>query len=398
VTTSKTLKKFLSVYKGFETAQKQAAPLTATDRILRETGVDRFVTTAGAFLLNRFPLNGVQDKVGNALVRFVLMTRALLDEAEVSELISQEASTGVAVRSYFMERVEHYRSQTLTSGTPMMYALRDVERHKGTDLMRERWERAAESSRNAVRLGALTGVLELVNCINLLSKADKQARDYGSLVASGAALVSVYSSMAEKVSKEFFGDASRSMSRMKVIGGWLGGFGTYIGVFYDAGDIFSSLEKKENSLAFLYLTKSFAGTLVGGAQFLTALAYSSPVIEKAIGRRGVVMWLDSLKAGLQAAAAKQGEAMLAKASMKRVGTWLLRLGGWEVTVALLAIDVLIYMIQPDALEKWCESNRFGKVDGGLWLGFGATSPHYKTVKEQEDAFHQAIGEVTDRPA
>ncbi|AOS27891.1 hypothetical protein ATY48_13650 [Xanthomonas oryzae pv. oryzae] len=90
--------------------------------------------------------------------------------------------------------------------------------------------------------------------------------------------------------------------------------------------------------------------------------------------------------------------MLAKASMKRVGTWLLRLGGWEVTVALLAIDVLIYMIQPDALEKWCESNRFGKVDGGLWLGFGATSPHYKTVKEQEDAFHQAIGEVTDRPA
>ncbi|RBD09298.1 hypothetical protein BRM23_15810, partial [Xanthomonas oryzae pv. oryzae] len=244
----------------------------------------------------------------------------------------------------------------------------------------------------------LTGVLELVNFINLLSKSDKQARDYGSLVASGAALVSVYSSMAEKVSKEFFGDASRSMSRMKAIGGWLGGFGTYIGVFYDAGDIFSSLEKKENSLAFLYLTKSFAGTLVGGAQFLTALAYSSPVIEKAIGRRGVVMWLYSLKAGLQAAAAKQGEAMLAKASMKRVGTWLLRLGGWEVTVALLAIDVLIYMIQPDALEKWCESNRFGKVDGGLWLGFGATSPHYKTVKEQEDAFHQAIGEVTDRPA
>ncbi|UZK19170.1 hypothetical protein DXO233_13915 [Xanthomonas oryzae pv. oryzae] len=398
VTTSKTLKKFLSVYKGFETAQKQAAPLTATDRILRESGVDRFVTTAGAFLLNRFPLNGVQDKVGNALVRFVLMTRALLDEAEVSKLISQEASTGVAVRSYFMERVEHYRSQTLTSGTPMMYALRDVERHKGTDLMRERWEQASQSSRNAVRLASLTGVLELVNCINLLSKSDKQARDYGSLVASGVSLVSVYTSMAEKVSKEFFGDASRSMSRMKAIGGWLGGFGTYVGVFYDAGDIFSSLEKKENSLAFLYLTKSFAGTLVGGAQFLTALAYSSPVIEKAIGRRGVVMWLDSLKAGLQAAAAKQGEAMLAKASMKRVGTWLLRLGGWEVTVALLAIDVLIYMIQPDALEKWCESNRFGKVDGGLWLGFGATSPHYKTVKEQEDAFHQAIGEVTDRPA
>ncbi|AOS14445.1 T6SS effector BTH_I2691 family protein [Xanthomonas oryzae] len=398
VTTSKTLKKFLSVYKGFEAAQKQAAPLTATDRILRETGVDRFVTTAGAFLLNRFPLNGVQDKVGNALVRFVLMTRALLDEAEVSELISQEASTGVAVRSYFMERVEHYRSQTLTSGTPMLYALRDVERHKGTDLMRERWEQASQSSRNAVRLASLTGVLELVNFINLLSKSDKQARDYGSLVASGAALVSVYSSMAEKVSKEFFGDASRSMSRMKAIGGWLGGFGTYIGAYYDFGDAVTYWKKEDYQAAVLYGMKTTAGVAVGGAQFLTALVYSAPIIEKALGRRGIVIWLDALKAGLQAATAKEGEDLLAKASMKRLGMAILRVGGWEVTVALIAIDILIYAIKPDALEKWCESNQFGKVEKGKLFGIGASAPRYKTLKEQDEMFQKAIGEVTVRPA
>ncbi|MGS0603708.1 T6SS effector BTH_I2691 family protein [Xanthomonas oryzae pv. oryzicola] len=397
VTTSKTLKKFLSVYKGFETAQKQAAPLTATDRILRESGVDRFVTTAGAFLLNRFPLNGVQDKVGNALVRFVLMTRALLDEAEVSELISQEASTGVAVRSYFMERVEHYRSQTLTNGTPMLYALRDVERHKGTDLMRERWEQASQSSRNAVRLASLTGVLELVNFINLMSKSDKQARDYGSLVASGAALVSVYSSMAEKVSKEFFGDASRSMSRMKAIGGWLGGFGTYVGVYYDFGDATKNLNEDNYGSFAILLFKGSAGVAVGSTQFLTALAYSSPILEKAIGRRGVVIWLDSLKAGIQAAAAKEAEHVLAKESMKRIGVWMLRLGGWEITVALLAIDILIYTIEPDALEKWCESNRFGKISAGSWLGFGASSLQYKTLKEQEGAFQASIKQVTVRP-
>ncbi|AUI89428.1 hypothetical protein BVV10_02890 [Xanthomonas oryzae pv. oryzae] len=397
VTTSKTLKKFLSVYKGFEAAQKQAAPLTATDRVLRESGVDRFVTTAGAFLLNRFPLNGVQDKVGNALVRFVLMTRALLDEAEVSELISQEASTGVAVRTYFMERVEHYRSQTLTNGTPMLYALRDVERHKGTDLMRERWARAAESSRNAVRLGALTGVLELVNFINLLSKADKQARDYGSLVASGASLVSVCTSMAEKVGKEFFGEASRSVAKMKAIGGWLGGFGTYVGVYYDAGDIKSSFAKEDYFLMAIFILKTGASGLVGAAQFLTALAYSAPAMEKAIGRKGIVIWLDGLKAGLQAAAVKEGGQVLAKVSMKTMGAWILRLGGWEVTVALLAIDVLIFTIEPDALEKWCESNRFGKINEGGWFGFGASDPHFKKLKEQDEAFKKAVGEVIVRP-
>ncbi|WP_308669889.1 hypothetical protein [Xanthomonas bromi] len=133
-------------------------------------------------------------------------------------------------------------------------------------------------------------------------------------------------------------------------------------------------------------------------QFLTALAYSAPALEKAIGRRGVVIWLDSLKAGIQAAAAKEGEHVLAKASMRKIGVWMLRLGGWEVTIALLSIDVLIYVVEPDALEKWCESNSFGKTSEGGWLGIGASDPHYKKLKEQEDAFQKAIGQVTVRPA
>ncbi|WP_279573869.1 hypothetical protein [Xanthomonas oryzae] len=107
--------------------------------------------------------------------------------------------------------------------------------------------------------------------------------------------------------------------------------------------------------------------------------------------------LDSLKAGLQAAAAKEGEEVLAKATMKRIGIGVLRLGGWQVTVALVVMDVLIYALEPDALEKWCESNWFGKVSEGWILGFGASRPHYKNLKEQDEAFKKAIGEVTARP-
>ncbi|PPV02584.1 hypothetical protein XbrCFBP1976_21740, partial [Xanthomonas bromi] len=184
----------------------------------------------------------------------------------------------------------------------------------------------------------------------------------------------------------------------KAIGGWLGGFGTYVGVYYDAGDVVRFTSRENYGLALLSLTKSGAGFAIGSVQFLTALAYSSPVLEKALGRRGIVIWLDSLKAGLQAAAAKEAEHFLAKASMKKIGVWMLRLGGWEVTIALLSIDVLIYVVEPDALEKWCESNSFGKISEGGWLGFGASDPHYKKLKEQEDAFQKAISQVTAHPA
>ncbi|PPV02699.1 hypothetical protein XbrCFBP1976_21730, partial [Xanthomonas bromi] len=183
----------------------------------------------------------------------------------------------------------------------------------------------------------------------------------------------------------------------KAIGGWLGGFGTYVGVYYDAGDVVRFTSDKSYGMLIISTIKMVVGGVVGGAQFLTALAYSAPALEKAIGRRGVVIWLDSLKAGLQAAAVKEGENALAKASMKRIGVGILRLGGWQVTVALVALDVLVYAVEPDALEKWCESNRFGKINEGWILGFGASGPHYKNLKEQGDAFQNAIGEVTARP-
>ena len=78
------LKTFISNYRKLEAAQKEAAPSTASARILRDSGVDRFVTIAGAFLLDRFPMKGIQDTAGNAMVRFVLLTRALMEILRLS--------------------------------------------------------------------------------------------------------------------------------------------------------------------------------------------------------------------------------------------------------------------------------------------------------------------------
>ncbi len=388
------LKKFYKAYKGFEALQTKVSPLTANDRMLRETGVDRFVVSAGAFMLNHFPLSGIQEKAGNSIVKFVFMTRALMDSTEATDLIHKEASTASDVRAYFIDRIRHHRGQRLTEGSPLMYALRDVERHQGTELMRRRWQSASESNRNAVRLSSLTGILELLNFVNLLLKADKQARDYGSLVASGAALVSVYASVSEKVGSEFYGSTSRSMGRMKAIGGWAGGFATTVSVYYEMGIFFASAKNNNMSMMVLSGLKVVVGAMVAASQFLTALIFSAPIIEKATGKRGLILWLDSAKAGLQAAAAKEGAEVLAKASMKRMGIWILRLGGWEVTVVLVALDVVIYLVDSDALEKWCQSNVFGRVYKGAWLGFGATSPHYEGLSEQNERFMDAIADVS----
>ncbi|WP_198912794.1 hypothetical protein [Xanthomonas oryzae] len=50
--------------------------------------------------------------------------------------------------------------------------------------------------------------------------------------------------------------------------------------------------------------------------------------------------------------------------MKRLGMAILRVGGWEVTVALIAIDILIYAIKPDALEKWWAASTLDRNTNG----------------------------------
>ncbi len=388
------LKSFLTLYRKLEVAQKEAAPSTASARILRDSGVDRFVTTAGAYLLNRFPMKGIQDTVGNAMVRVVLLTRALMERDEAISLVAEELSSGQQGKRYFLERIQFYRKKG--SALPMQFALRDLELHHGALAMRKRWQAAAESSRNVVGLNSLTGVLEMVNFIHLATKVDKDTRDYATLLASGMSLLAVYTSVHETVAKEFFGEGSVSAIRMKAAGSVLAGAGSFIGFYYSYTDANEARKQKNLDLAVLLGIKAFVTSVTGGAQFLTALAYSSPVIERRLGRNSLTLGLRGMKAGLEAAAATEGGTVVASQAMKRLGVWILRLGGWQVALALLVIEVLIWVISPNDLEKWCMNNAFG-TNAGHGKGertFGGKP--YSAPREQKQAFDKAIGSVTLR--
>ncbi|HGM6732668.1 TPA: T6SS effector BTH_I2691 family protein [Stenotrophomonas maltophilia] len=387
------LKSYLALYRKLEAAQKEAAPPTASARILRDSGVDRFVTTAGAYLLNRFPMKGIQDTAGNAMVRFVLLTRALMERDEAISLVAEELSSGQHGKRYFLERIQFYR--TKDSALPMQFALRDLELHHGALAMRKRWQAAAESSRNVVRLSSLTGVLEMVNFIHLATKVDKQTRDYATLLASGMSLVAVYTSVHETVAKEFFGAVSASAIRMKVAGSVMAGAGSFIGAYYSVLEAEKASEFGMRAPIALVI-KGGAMAATASAQFLTALAYSSPVIERVVGRNSLTIGLRGLRAGIEVAAGGEGGHIVSSQAMKRIGTWILRLSGWEVALGLLLVEVLIWAVSANDLEKWCMTNVFGKRIGDRSRGRRSPDDVYATAQEQQLAFDRAIGSVSIR--
>lgn len=388
------LKSFLAHYRKLEAAQKEAVPSTASARILRDSGVDRFVTTAGAYLLNRFPMKGIQDTAGNAMVRVVLLTRALMERDEAISLVAEELSSGQQGKRYFLERIQFYRAKG--SALPMQFALRDLELHHGAQAMRKRWQAAAKSSRNVVRLNSLTGVLEMVNFIHLATKVDKGTRDYATLLASGMSLVAVYTGVHEAVAKEFFGAGSASAIRMKVAGSVMAGAGSFIGAYYSFADAKTELERKSYAAYVLLNIRGATAVAIGASQFLTALAYSAPVIERSTGRNSLSLGLRGLRAGLEAAAAVDGAEVVASQAMKRIGLWMLRLGGWQVGLAVLATEVLIWALSPNDLEKWCMSSAFGKRSAGMEPKGLSGGKHYATAQDQQVAFDKAIGSVSVR--
>ncbi|ALA83896.1 hypothetical protein VN11_18475 [Stenotrophomonas maltophilia] len=106
------------------------------------------------------------------------------------------------------------------------------------------------------------------------------------------------------------------------------------------------------------------------------------------------MGLRGLRAGIEAAAAREGELVLSSQAMKRLGGWILRLGGWEITLALLLIEATVWVISPNDLEKWCESNVFGRAASKAPPS--ASDNLQEAVLKQNDAFDKAIGKVTTR--
>lgn len=108
------------------------------------------------------------------------------------------------------------------------------------------------------------------------------------------------------------------------------------------------------------------------------------------GRRALTLGLRGLHAGLEAAAGREGGHIVASQAMKRVGVWILRLSGREVALTLLAIEVLIWAISPNELEKWCASNAFEKR---AEKNVGSS---YATAREQQLAFEKALGAVSVR--
>ena len=146
--------------------------------------------------------------------------------------------------------------------------------------------------------------------------------------------------------------------------------GTIIGAVLDLFDSKKEYSKSDRQVfGLLYRIKAACGITSAAATLLTTFTYAAPLLK----RRGQVA------AGQ--AATKLGTAAT-NIVMRRV--LFMSIGGW-VTAATFTVQLLIIVLDEDALQKWCARSAFG-------IDF--EKDPYGNGAKQVEAFHSALSEVS----
>lgn len=393
--TSEKLKKFAEFYTKMDEMSKQAKQLNAIDQAMHDKGVDKVVVSVGHLVFQRFPykgadLVGLGNGVSEAIIKSVFMLRVGIKSEEVKDLVLQQAKVEPQLRSKFLGEYQAQRRMGRSSPEAFRMATSAVAKTEGSNVLANRWSKL--KVRESVGLVGVIGLIEVIGLIKLINKSDKEGRDWAEL---GGACFSVAGAAAEVALKPLETlKFEQGAKNVKILGGYCGAIAGGIGMVFDLMDARGKWKNGEQLVGLLYVGKGILGFGATVAFGLTALSSSAPFFERiasnVTGRKIRIVVLDRVGQGIVDAAARKaaiaaGQEAAAVAAERAgamvVGRVLLFMASWEIQVAVIAIQVVIWALSNDDLQNAMLDSVFGM------------ERKYKVVadlKRQDEAFDKAL--------
>lgn len=375
----KGLKTFADVYKraqGIFNANQRAmseagsSAFGARIKPVNMRGIDRIVIAAGDSVFKQFRIDKLADYASEKIIQHIFSVRALVDPKDSLNLVKVQAANEQLSREQTLRRLRAAHA-FLAADTP---AIRSAQ----TDALRAGWAsfRSSGSAASAIkdaRLALVVALIEGVNFAKLIAdcNAKGDARSRWSLLASGMSITSALFDISATVVRNLPGmsDAAWGYQKLKLLGGLLSGAASFIGGVLD---FFSAKEKRSDGylpLAVLYGMKSFLLSSSGSLVLTITFTYSAPLIARITGSAAAGTVVRNV--GARAAAV---------IGLRIFG---MALGGW-ITVGTFGIQVIIWCVTPNALEKWVDHSAFGNKRNNN----GA-----RTAEEQQKKLEEALVEM-----
>ncbi len=239
----------------------------------------------------------------------------------------------------------------------------------------------------AVRIGVIVGLYEafqLYNKAQAMPDGNKQKAEFvAAAMATTAVALDLMHTGAEWTSKTY--GAATATGRiaanwgggLKLYGGFLGAIGGAIGGVLDLQNAEDQQGKNRPVLMFAYLVRTAVSFSVTALTLGVAISGSGPYLRMLMTRTSnkVLMSALSLLESLATRLAAKRVLMLMRVSLARLAWVALAVGG------------VIWLLQPKAIESWCEKSAFRRVKKGKG---------YKDLTEElvalESAFNEMVGE------
>jgi hypothetical protein len=376
---TKSLKALADTYKkviSFQNANSSALSANGSKafgvslRPVNMRGIDKLVSTVGDRLFKAFSVPGLADYASEKIIQHVFSLRAFVSAKDSSELIEAQAKNEGLVRSQQLQRLRSART-FLAADTPAIRTAQSEALSKAWEKFKVSDSKAAGAMKDA-RLALLVMLIEGVNFNKLIADCSMKndAKSWWSLAASGVTITSNLFDIASVPAKSLFGAESWSYQRVKLAGGLLGSSASMIGAVLDVRDAFKFSGKGNTFVFVAYFAKGVLGFSSAGLTAATTFTYAAPLIGRLTGNPalGTVVRL----AGSRAAAL-----IGCRILFMSVGAWL--------TVSSFGIQIFLWIILDDALEKWCSLCVFGIKR--------TSKDAYRTPPKQTEALEKSLHEI-----
>lgn len=356
----------------FNTNQKAKNDLTTGIRALENTrGLDKIFSSVGTRFLK--PFTWAVDTVNEATLQTLLAVRSGVEPKAALALVETQIKYQTIEREDFIRRLrnnEHYLPEVAKARQAELAA-----RWKGlrADVEIPDAKRGTFNAVRDARLALIVGLFEVFNIYKASQKLGKDPKDVklqaqllAAQLAASAAAVDVLSTFVKGLHE--LKDVAVSYQMLKLAGGGLSVYASWLGAAKDWDSYNEAKANADYRMAILYGERVAFQIVSLSLTTLTTLSYCSPLIQ-AFGKQFAKRTIGTFAIG----AAEELVALRAA----------LFLASIEVSIFVLAVSVVIWSFDDDALEKWCDRSAFGAKRKEL-------KDAYKTEQKQTVAFNEAL--------
>lgn len=320
-------------------------------------GIEKVLVTVGNLFLQPFIRKGI-DTVAETLILGLLLARSGSQHLQVMKLLSETAKSGGA------DRVEALMA--LRMGTAIISnrfiakkAAWDVLA-KDADIPKPNKDPALAGGFNESKelaFGLVATILQSIYVWKLYSEVAVEPNNQRLRAELWAAGFSLGAGLADLFaigmkSTNSLGDAALTFQALKLGGGLLSAASAWTILQEDYHHLEESREKGNDDIAFLYGTKSILGVVSGTCAFLNSISYTEPAF-RLMARRFPTTIIGRVALIIpQVGAEITGSLLLSRAILMACGIYF--------TLAIIAIQLLIWRYSDDALQDWCDRCAFGR--------------------------------------